>query len=135
MRSLDEREERASMRVIYAMIALVLAAAMTVAHAQAPTGQSIDELVSAAKAAAGVEWTATLARLCIPLPRLPLEVAGQEPAARRRGRSGTQSQRRSPTTSLSSERRLTIRGLSSAATVSWFWRRIRLCGASSGRDE
>jgi metallo-beta-lactamase class B len=50
-------------------IASVLAVVMlTFAHAQAPEGQSIDQLVSAAKAAAGTEWTGTFARLCVPPP-------------------------------------------------------------------
>jgi metallo-beta-lactamase class B len=36
--------------------------------AQAPATQSIDELVSQAKAAAGLDWTGTFMRMCIPPP-------------------------------------------------------------------
>ncbi|MEQ1758582.1 MAG: MBL fold metallo-hydrolase [Vicinamibacterales bacterium] len=36
--------------------------------AQAPASSSVDELVSRAKAAAGVDWTGTFSRLCIPPP-------------------------------------------------------------------
>src|SRR5687767_7299254 len=63
----NEFAERTRMKRIY--IASVLAVVMlTFAHAQTPEGQSIDQLVSAAKAAAGTEWTGTFARLCVPPP-------------------------------------------------------------------
>src|SRR4029078_1273444 len=38
-------------------------------EAQPPSPQSIDELVSQAKAAAGLDWSGTFTRMCIPPPR------------------------------------------------------------------
>ncbi len=48
-------------------------------NAQSPTPSSVDELVSQAKAAAGVDWTGTLSRLCIPPPPAGARAGG--PAA------------------------------------------------------
>lgn len=53
--------------------------ASVVASAQSPT--TVDGLVSAARAAAGTEWSGTLARLCIPLPERPAAGRGAPPAA------------------------------------------------------
>ena len=49
------------------------------AAAQSPTSSSVDELVSQAKAAAGVDWTGTFSRLCIPPPPAGARAGG--PAA------------------------------------------------------
>jgi len=49
-------------------LAVLMGVGMVQAQAPAPASPSIDELVSRAKAAAGVDWTGTFARLCIPPP-------------------------------------------------------------------
>jgi metallo-beta-lactamase class B len=48
--------------------ALAVLTGTTMVGAQSPTPQSVDELVSRAKAAAGLDWSGTFARLCIPPP-------------------------------------------------------------------
>jgi metallo-beta-lactamase class B len=51
--------------------ALGVVAGMAVAFAQSSPTQNVDGLVSAAKAAAGLEWSGTFMRLCVPPPRTP----------------------------------------------------------------
>jgi metallo-beta-lactamase class B len=41
---------------------------IAIAEAQSPAPQSIEELVSRAKAAAGLDWSGTFSRMCIPPP-------------------------------------------------------------------
>jgi metallo-beta-lactamase class B len=52
--------------VIGVTLAVLLGIAIT--EAQSPAPQSIDELVSRAKAAAGLDWSGTFSRMCIPPP-------------------------------------------------------------------
>ena len=49
-------------------IALAVLMGAGIADAQSPAPQSVDQLVSQAKAAAGVDWSGTFSRLCIPPP-------------------------------------------------------------------
>src|SRR3954471_8475887 len=49
-------------------VALALLMGTAVARAQSPGPQSVDELVSQAKAAAGLDWSGTFSRMCIPPP-------------------------------------------------------------------
>src|SRR5688500_13370953 len=57
--------------------ALVVAIGMALTSAQTPP-PSVDDLVSAAKVAAGTDWTGTFTRLCIPPP--PASGAGRRGA-------------------------------------------------------
>jgi metallo-beta-lactamase class B len=52
--------------VIGVTLAVLLGIAIT--EAQSPAPQSIDELVSRAKASAGLDWSGTFSRMCIPPP-------------------------------------------------------------------
>src|SRR6185436_15997011 len=49
-------------------VALAVLMGTAIAHAQSPAPQSVDELVSQAKAAAGLDWAGTFSRMCIPPP-------------------------------------------------------------------
>ena len=62
--------------VVASLAAVGVASVMT--SAQSPP--TVDGLVSAARAAAGTEWSGTLARLCIPLPDRPAAGRGAAPA-------------------------------------------------------
>jgi metallo-beta-lactamase class B len=66
-----------------AVVTLVIIPARPVAAAQAPL-TAVDNLLGAAKNAAGVEWSGTFLRLCIPPPP-----AAPAPAAARGGARGT----------------------------------------------
>lgn len=61
--------------------AVALGTASVLVSAQTPS--TIDGLVSAARAAAGTEWSGTLARLCIPTPPAPARPAAAPAAPRR----------------------------------------------------
>jgi len=54
-------------RIVFGVTLAVLLG-IAVAEAQSPPPQSIDELVSQAKAAAGLDWSGTFTRMCIPPP-------------------------------------------------------------------
>ncbi len=56
------------MNQIFTGLALAVLMGITIAGAQSPASQSVDELVSQARAAAGVDWSGTFSRLCIPPP-------------------------------------------------------------------
>ena len=61
--------------------AAVLAATVSVISAQTPaTAASVDGLVGAAKTAAGLEWSGTFLRLCIPPPPAAAPVPAATPA-------------------------------------------------------
>jgi len=62
--------------------ALAVAAGMVIASAQMPP-PTVDGLVSAAKVAAGTDWSGTFMRLCIPPPSGPPAARGGANAARR----------------------------------------------------
>jgi metallo-beta-lactamase class B len=49
-------------------VTLAVLLGIAIAEAQSPAPQSIDELVSRAKAAAGLDWSGTFSRMCIPPP-------------------------------------------------------------------
>jgi metallo-beta-lactamase class B len=49
-------------------VTLAVLLGIAIAGAQPPSPQSIDELVSQAKAAAGLDWSGTFTRMCIPPP-------------------------------------------------------------------
>src|SRR6187402_3097785 len=51
--------------------ALAIGAGIIIASAQTPAPTSVDGLVSAAKVAAGTDWSGTFTRLCIPPPAAP----------------------------------------------------------------
>src|SRR5262245_28441091 len=64
--------------------AAMVAAALVVAQRPqlaAQTPSTIDGLISAAKAAAGTDWSGTFTRLCIPPPPPAPRAAGPAPAA------------------------------------------------------
>jgi metallo-beta-lactamase class B len=61
-------------------IALAVLMGAGIAEAQSPAPQSVDQLVSQAKAAAGVDWSGTFSRLCIPPPPPTGGRAGGAPA-------------------------------------------------------
>lgn len=65
------------MRLKSFVIAVSLAVGISSGLISAQTPTTIDGLVSAAKAAAGTEWTGTLARLCIPPPPAPAPAGGR----------------------------------------------------------
>src|SRR3954462_9674080 len=71
-------ERGTSMNRIVTAVGLALVMGVAIADAQSPASQSIDELVSQAKAAAGLDWSGTFSRMCIPPP----------PAAGRGGGAG-----------------------------------------------
>src|SRR5215213_3297113 len=51
--------------------ALAIGAGISIASAQTPAPTTVDGLVSAAKVAAGTDWSGTFTRLCIPPPAAP----------------------------------------------------------------
>jgi len=70
------------------LCATVLLAAGGNAHGQTPAGspaRSIDSYISAAKAAAGTDWSGTFMRLCIAPPPAPAGRGGAAPAPGGRG--------------------------------------------------
>ena len=50
------------------VLAVLMGTGLAHAQAPAPASPSVDELVSQARAAAGVDWSGTFSRMCIPLP-------------------------------------------------------------------
>ena len=102
--------------------ALVVAIGMAVIISAQTPPKTVDDLVSAAKVAAGTDWPGTFTRLCIPPPAAPgagrdaavARAAVREQAARRRphrrASAGTRSPRRSPTICTSSAQKPTTPG-------------------------
>jgi metallo-beta-lactamase class B len=70
-------ENMKSLRIVMGVIGILLGG-VGAASAQAPT---VDGLISAAKAAAGVDWSGTFLRLCIPPPPAAPTPAPAAPAA------------------------------------------------------
>jgi metallo-beta-lactamase class B len=56
------------MNRMFSGFALATLMGVTIARAQTPAAPSVDELVSQAKAAAGLDWSGTFTRMCIPPP-------------------------------------------------------------------
>jgi metallo-beta-lactamase class B len=68
------------MRLNSLVVAIVAAIGIASGLTFAQSPPTVDGLVSAARAAAGTEWSGTLARLCIPLPERPTAGRGAAPA-------------------------------------------------------
>jgi len=56
------------MNRIYTGFVLAVLIGVTAVAAQSPAPQSVDQLVSQAKAAARLDWSGTFTRMCIPPP-------------------------------------------------------------------
>jgi len=76
------RRHHVRLHVLGIGTALAVAAGMVIASAQMPP-PTVDGLVSAAKVAAGTDWSGTFMRLCIPPPSGPPAARGGANAARR----------------------------------------------------
>jgi metallo-beta-lactamase class B len=69
------KEHHMTLRTLGTALALAAAAGLVITSAQT-SAPSVDDLVSAAKVAAGTDWSGTFMRLCIPPPSGPARGAG-----------------------------------------------------------